>query len=1040
MIPAVLHPANYFSPQHIYIREIWGENSNLIPKYSVFRGNTPTDLDVRKVYKTVNNQREHVFLVDGWEGVWYYVCVKCAKNHAIYPLNHYEMNRRNAMKRMTKVLSLFLVVAMVLSFAACVKPDPGTTGSSKPSSGPAGNAVDHTVTVKTAGGMPMAGIDVYIYTDNTLSDMKLAAKTDDNGVATFSMEKSDKYAIALSGVPKGYMKEESYAFSGTGANITLTSSLIQGEEVNGVTFELGDVMYDFEVTTPAVGDQPGQVLKLSEVLAEKKMVMLNFWYSTCSWCVTEFPILEESYQQYNDKMEILGLNSYPTDDDTHCVSMKENQQLSFPLAKCDNDFAPANFGAIGYPTSVVIDRYGVICLIHEGAFTSSHVMKTICEYFTSDEYEQKLITSPEELVSSVKPNVEMPSSETIENLINQEGVHATYRPEEEGESAEYAWPFVEKEFNGEKVLGTSNAGIDSSFSIIYMDVELKKGQAVGFDYFASTEQGSDRMVVIVNGEDIVQISGISQDWEACYPWVAEEDGTYEVALVYLKDGSTNEGDDTIYIKNVRVIDAKDIDVDTLIPHQAALKQEDGTYQYIEYFYSEKDSYYHVGSADGPLLLVDLMGYTQFNDSEYLWQMAADKKLILNDHDYAVEIEQYANYSINGTLYGYCPVTQELLEVLQKVDEILGFDDEDSKEWLKLCSYYQPYGPSNKHLEDPIKGLAPFSAYEAVLGVGVESNQFVYDRPLMPRGKLFRFVPQQSGVYRITSDTAYTEGLDAWLYNEDYQLIYTYDGGERMYDDPLNVSLVAYMEAGHPYYFNIALWDSAASGTVPFNIEYVGKTYDLFTVASPGAFTFVEDTQHIVAGGIEVALGEDGIYYHVLRKDENGNPVLGSKLYADFLYLTSIFDSPIADYSYVNDKGETKIRMGLISKGGFNFTRTENDEFVLAYLSKNNGDAEATKEELKRVWGEGYADNYEEYHVDDVLQGIYHGKGEDRTAEAEAFLNAMIKSNGPDNGCVIVTEELADLLQELMDKYTFPGVETSWRKLCYYYRYLGTLEK
>ena len=34
------------------------------------------------------------------------------------------------------------------------------------------------------------------------------------------------------------------------------------------------------------------------------------------------------------------------------------------------------------------------------------------------------------------------------------------------------------------------------------------------------------------------------------------------------------------------------------------------------------------------------------------------------------------------------------------------------------------------------------------------------------------------------------------------------------------------------------------------------------------------------------------------------------------------------------------------------------------------------------------------------------------------------------------EELAKLLQMLVDKYSFSGVENSWTKLCYYYDYLG----
>ena len=49
------------------------------------------------------------------------------------------------------------------------------------------------------------------------------------------------------------------------------------------------------------------------------------------------------------------------------------------------------------------------------------------------------------------------------------------------------------------------------------------------------------------------------------------------------------------------------------------------------------------------------------------------------------------------------------------------------------------------------------------------------------------------------------------------------------------------------------------------------------------------------------------------------------------------------------------------------------------------------------------------------------------------------SNGDytSNSCeVVVTEELAEILQMLMDKYTFENVDHSWTKLCYYYDYLG----
>ena len=72
---------------------------------------------------------------------------------------------------------------------------------------------------------------------------------------------------------------------------------------------------------------------------------------------------------------------------------------------------------------------------------------------------------------------------------------------------------------------------------------------------------------------------------------------------------------------------------------------------------------------------------------------------------------------------------------------------------------------------------------------------------------------------------------------------------------------------------------------------------------------------------------------------------------------------------------------------------------------------------------------------DVLDGMYHGAGKDYTGIMEGYANQVYKS-GELQGCVPVTEELGQILQLLMDKYTFKNVDHSWTKLCYYYDYLG----
>ena len=56
-------------------------------------------------------------------------------------------------------------------------------GPSDPAEKPAEKKTSYTVSVKTAGGMPIEGATVIVYADNTLDDLEGYASTDANGVA-----------------------------------------------------------------------------------------------------------------------------------------------------------------------------------------------------------------------------------------------------------------------------------------------------------------------------------------------------------------------------------------------------------------------------------------------------------------------------------------------------------------------------------------------------------------------------------------------------------------------------------------------------------------------------------------------------------------------------------------------------------------------------------------------------------------------------------------------------------------------------------------
>lgn len=153
---------------------------------------------------------------------------------------------------------------------------------------------------------------------------------------------------------------------------------------------LGTKMPEITVTTAA-----GQTVKLSELLKEKELVVLNFWFEDCPWCVREFPVLELAYQKYREAVEILALN--PVDDAQAVEGFQKSHGLSFAMAACPQSWA-RECGVSAYPTSIFIDRNGVVCLVQVGAITTSYAWEGLFDAFTGENYRQKIYANVEEIL------------------------------------------------------------------------------------------------------------------------------------------------------------------------------------------------------------------------------------------------------------------------------------------------------------------------------------------------------------------------------------------------------------------------------------------------------------------------------------------------------------------------------------------------------------------------------------------------------------------------------------------------------------------
>jgi thiol-disulfide isomerase/thioredoxin len=94
-----------------------------------------------------------------------------------------------------------------------------------------------------------------------------------------------------------------------------------------------------------------------------KVVVMDFWYRGCGWCMYAMPQVKQLAADYKDKpVVVLGMNTDQDESDANFV-VKE-LGLDYPQLKAEG--IPEKFGVQGFPTLIVIDQTGVVRLVHSG--------------------------------------------------------------------------------------------------------------------------------------------------------------------------------------------------------------------------------------------------------------------------------------------------------------------------------------------------------------------------------------------------------------------------------------------------------------------------------------------------------------------------------------------------------------------------------------------------------------------------------------------------------------------------------------------------
>jgi thiol-disulfide isomerase/thioredoxin len=125
---------------------------------------------------------------------------------------------------------------------------------------------------------------------------------------------------------------------------------------------------DFSAETPDKS-------KISLSDFKDKVVLLDFWASWCGPCRKEFPFLMELYKTYKEKgFEIIAVNLDSESKRMEAFLEKQGAPVQFKIALGNGTKIPDIYKLEGMPTTILIDKKGVIRFRHTG-FSNSDKKK-----------------------------------------------------------------------------------------------------------------------------------------------------------------------------------------------------------------------------------------------------------------------------------------------------------------------------------------------------------------------------------------------------------------------------------------------------------------------------------------------------------------------------------------------------------------------------------------------------------------------------------------------------------------------------------------
>ena len=164
-----------------------------------------------------------------------------------------------------------------------------------------------------------------------------------------------------------------------------------GNGGSGVTSASADLpqVGDFEIVAyQSYAELGGERVQFSDVLAQGKPVVLNFWAGLCPPCRAEMPEFQEVYDQFSDRILLLGIDLGPftgLGSSDQGRALLEDLGVTYPAGTTEDASVVSRFQVLGMPTTLFVTPDGGVTHKWTGLLTREKLTELTEELLAATE-------------------------------------------------------------------------------------------------------------------------------------------------------------------------------------------------------------------------------------------------------------------------------------------------------------------------------------------------------------------------------------------------------------------------------------------------------------------------------------------------------------------------------------------------------------------------------------------------------------------------------------------------------------------------------